>query len=124
MVLVMFILPAVRTQSSALYTRIGVMWYEERRVEASKGDLTKAARSLNSVVEFRPSKVPTEGNFAQILDTFRASAVREIIARMRVLSGEDLGDDAKPWIQKYYKRDPSLPSESGGANGGQPGRSP
>jgi len=123
MVVVMFIVPAMNTQTSAGYTRWGIMWYDERRAEASKGDLARAAQSLNSVMEYRPTKVPTTGDFAQILDTFRASAVREIIARMRTLSGEDLGDDPNAWIHKYYKRDPSLPNEQGGANGEQPGRS-
>src|ERR1041385_8776642 len=107
MVLVMFIFPAMNTETSARYTRMGVMWYDQRRVEAFKGDLGRAAYSLNSVVEYRPTKVPSEGDFAQILDTFRACAVREIIARMRTLSGEDLGDDPSAWLQKYYKRDPS-----------------
>jgi hypothetical protein len=116
----MVVFPAMSTQTTALYTRIGVMEYERERMEASKGDLAHAAKSLNNVVEFRTSKVPSTGDFAQILDTFRASVVREIIARMRTLSGEDLGGDPKPWMQKYYKGDALMRIQQDGTNGTQP----
>ena len=102
-VLLVFILPAMSTNTKAMYTRIGVQWYEQRRVEAMQGDLLQAARSLHSVVAYRPGKVPDDGHFAYVLDTFRASVIREIIARLRTLSGEDLGDDPKRWIEKFYR---------------------
>jgi len=65
-VLITIVFPAMSTQTAAAYTRRGVEWYEERRAEASNGDLAQAAQSLNSVLEYRPSTVPSEGNFAHI----------------------------------------------------------
>jgi len=35
--------------------------------------------------------------------------IREIIARMRSLSAEDLGDDPKWWIEKFYQRQTTTP---------------
>jgi hypothetical protein len=103
------------THTKALYTRIAVRWYDERREEAFKGDLSQAAKSLNSVVEYWPVKVPRDGEFGYIASSSRKSAIREIITRMRTLTGEDLGDDPQPWIQKYYKNDVA---SQGGADAG------
>ena len=100
--------PAVKTES--LYMRVYVHFYEERRLAAVNGDINQAAKSLKSVVEYEPLKVSPEGDLGKALKIVCQGAIREIIARMRTLSGEDLGDDPQPWIRKYYR------AERDGAN--------
>lgn len=63
--------------------------------------------------------VSRNARFGQILEMYQASTIREIIARMRTLSGEDLGDDPKPWIEKYCSRRIDQINEQWEANGRQ-----
>jgi hypothetical protein len=106
-VALLLLLPMMGSHTEKLYTRIYVQFYEEQRLEAVKGDLHRAAKSLNAVAEYKPLKVPADGELGRALKLVRRGAIREIIARMRALSGEDLGDDPEPWIKKYYPTDKS-----------------
>lgn len=103
-ILLALVLPGMSLHTGILITRHGVERMDALRLEAAKGDISQAASALKSVVEFSSSKIPREGDLACILETSRAGVIREIISRMRSLSGEDLGDDPKPWIEKYHHK--------------------
>ena len=81
----------VGDESEKVYTRISVVVYEQERSAACKGDMQQAAQSLKRVVEYQSPKVPADGQLGRALKLVRQGAIREIIARMRTLSGEDLG---------------------------------
>ena len=98
---VLLLLPLMACHTEKLYTRIYVHFYEERRLAAVKGDIQQAAENLKSVAEYKSLKVPAEGDLGRALKVVRQAAIREIIARMRTLSGDDLGEDPEPWIKKY-----------------------
>jgi len=102
--------PAVKTE--AVYMRAYVNFYEERRLAAVQGDINQAAESLKSVAEHEPRKVSANGDLGKALKIVRQGAIREIITRMRTLSGEDLGDDPRPWISNYCRADKRLTSGS------------
>ena len=102
-------LPGISLNTKVLYTRSAVQQLEKLRLEAAKGDVSQAASALKSVVEFSPSKVNRQQDLAQIFEASRASVIREIISRMQSLTGEDLGDDPKLWIEKYYRKKSSQP---------------
>lgn len=116
---VAIILPTTRIEP--LYTCAGVERLEELRLKALHGDISQAASSLRDVVEYWPPKLGHEGHLSRVYRLSRAGAIREIISRMRSLSGEDLGDDPKLWIEKFYRKETTQPNK--GANGrpaGQP----
>ena len=110
--------PAVKTES--VYMRVYVYFYEARRLAAVQGDIQQAAQSLKSVVEYEPLKVSAEGDLGKALKIVRQGAIREIIARLRTLSGEDLGEEAAAWVKKYYREDTPRPNQQDGTNGSQP----
>jgi hypothetical protein len=101
------VLPATRIEP--LYTHAGVERLEELRLKALHGDISQAASSLKNVVEYWPAKLGHEGGLSRVYELSRAGAIREIISRMRSLSGEDLGDDPKLWIEKYYRPETAQP---------------
>lgn len=103
-ILLAMILPAMSQHTEALYTRIAVERLEELRLKAVRGDVSQAASSLKEVVEYWPTKVRHEGNFSRLYELSRGAAIREIISRMRSISGEDVGDNPKIWIEKYYRK--------------------
>jgi hypothetical protein len=106
-VLLAMILPTVNRQNALLYTHAAVGRLEELRLKALAGDISQAASSLNEAVGDWPTKVPNYGEYSRIYELARAAAIREIISRMRSLSGEDLGADPKLWIEKYSRKDPA-----------------
>ena len=99
---VAIVLPATRIEP--LYTHAGVERLEELRLKALHGDISQAASNLKDVVEYWPVKLRHEGDLSRVYELSRASVAREIISRMRSLSGQDLGDDPKPWLEKYYRQ--------------------
>ena len=107
-VVLVVVLPATRIEP--LYTRAGVERLEELRLKAVHGDISQAAASLKAVVEYWPAKLRHEGNLARVYELSRANVIREIISRMRSLSGEDLGDDPQLWIDKFYKGEAAQPA--------------
>ena len=70
-VALLLLLPLMSSHTETLYTRIYVVFYEERRLEAVKGDLQQAAQSLKSVVEYEPLKVPPDGDLGRALKLVR-----------------------------------------------------
>jgi hypothetical protein len=114
--LLVLVFAAAGDHSKILYTKIAIMGYDDQRELAMKGDLSQAAASLKQVVDYWYTKAPREGHMADILKAFRASVIREIISRMRLLSGEDLGNDPQLWIDKYYRKDAMPEATSAGTN--------
>jgi hypothetical protein len=61
---------------------------------------------LEYVVGYYPSgsKQETGSQLDRMVERESARAVKEIIAYLRTKTGEDLGANPKPWIQKYAKK--------------------
>jgi hypothetical protein len=81
--------------------------FEESRVRALMSDPQEAIKHLSSAVNYYPSgsKQITGSRLDLLVEQARDSSIREIIAYLRQTTGEDLGDEAKPWIDKYGIKD-------------------
>jgi hypothetical protein len=49
----------------------------------------------------QPPTLAVQRHLHNIMECVRASAERDIIDHLRTLTGEDLGNDPKPWIKNY-----------------------
>lgn len=80
--------------------------FEEMRMKSLKADTVSAADYLQYTVIYYQSgsKQATGSPLDLMVERERAYAVRDIIACLRVKTGEDLGDKPEPWIEKYGKR--------------------
>lgn len=116
----LIISPVLREASDRTYIRVAVSHYQEFRLKAGTGDLAQAAAALKEVLAFWPSKISHGSSSAGIVAAFRDSTVREILTRMRLLSGEDLGAEPEAWLKKYYKPDEKQPTLQNGGNQSQP----
>jgi len=70
-------------------------------------DVRQAVSFLEYAYEYYPSgtKQPKGSRLDCVVERARNACVREIIARLRVSTGEDLGDVPDPWIKRYRSRD-------------------
>ena len=77
--------------------------FAEMRTRALQGNVGEAIRCLDYVVNYYPSgtKLPTGSRLDRIVERERAQAVKDIVARLRRLTGEDLGDDPARWTQEF-----------------------
>ncbi|MCC6796954.1 MAG: hypothetical protein IT366_17680 [Candidatus Hydrogenedentes bacterium] len=77
--------------------------FEEMRRQSRDMTGPEAVNSLNYVVTYYPSgsKQRPGSKLDRIVERARASAIREIIAALRVKTGKDLGDDPAVWIRAY-----------------------
>ncbi len=121
--LLIMIAPVLSGANDRTYTRVAVYEYGRLRMKAEQGDLSQAASALKEALAFWPPKISHESSTAGVVAAFRDSTVREILTRMRLLSGEDLGADPEAWLKKYYKPEQTQPNQQGGANRSQPIRS-
>jgi hypothetical protein len=80
--------------------------FGELRTQALNSDITNAAGCLAYVVSYYPSgsKQDADSRLDRIVERDRALAVQDIISFLRKKTGEDLGDNPQPWIQKYSKK--------------------
>lgn len=78
--------------------------YEEM-VEAARAtkDAAKAALCLNYLWNYYPSgsKQVTGSRLDRVVERCRKSSALAIIAHMRVITNQDLGDKPEPWIEKF-----------------------
>ena len=79
--------------------------FDEMRTRAIQGDATNAVNCLQYVVNYYPSgsKQETGSRLDRIVERERTLAERDIIAHLRIKTGEDLGTNSEAWIQKYTK---------------------
>ena len=78
---------------------------EELREKAIQASPAEAAQELEIIIGFYPSgTVQVEGSpLDRMVERVRRSAIREIIAHLRAVTKEDLGDDPWPWVARYRK---------------------
>jgi hypothetical protein len=71
-----------------------------------QSDVANAASDLEYVVGYYPSgsKQEAGSRLDRIVERQRSLAAGAVIAHLRVKTGEDLGENPDPWIQKYAKR--------------------
>ena len=76
---------------------------DEMRTKAVQSDPADAAGCLQYVVNYYPSgsKQETGSRLDHIVERERTLAIRDIIAHLRVKTGQDLGENPDAWIQKY-----------------------
>ena len=82
--------------------------FEIARRKALASDAADAALSLRSVTGYYPSgtKQTTGTSMDRVVEQFRARAVEDIIAHLRAQTGEDLGSEPGPWIQRFATEKP------------------
>jgi hypothetical protein len=80
--------------------------FDEMRDKALHSDASGAAGCLEYVVNYYPSgtKQQSGSRLDRMVESARTQSVREILACLRAKTGEDLGADPEPWINKYAKR--------------------
>jgi hypothetical protein len=87
--------------------RLAIKYIERTRFEALHSDPHASAEALKEVAEAYPKwkwQRP-ELHLGDLVESQRASAVRDIIEYLRKQTGEDLGDAPGAWIAKYSKRE-------------------
>lgn len=77
--------------------------FEEMRTSALQGNPSEAAGLLRYVVRYYPSgsKQESGSRLNRMVERARQSAVRDIIAYLRIKTGQDLGDSPQAWIEKF-----------------------
>lgn len=80
-----------------------VQLFDEMRVQALQAGPGRATDLLEYVTVYYPSgsKQTAGSKLDRIVELARASTIREIISHLRRTTGEDLGNAAQPWIQKF-----------------------
>jgi hypothetical protein len=79
---------------------------DEMRARALAGDAQEAAQCLDYAVSYYPSgtKQPRGSPLDRVVERQRAAAVRDIVAHLRRVTGEDLGEAPEPWVARYAGR--------------------
>jgi hypothetical protein len=75
-----------------------VMSFERDRDWALKGDVTNAVERL---YRLQASTRPFENPAAGFVERERQRAARDVIAYLRLKTGQNLGDEPEPWILAY-----------------------
>jgi hypothetical protein len=81
--------------------------FDEMRTQALQSTAPPdIAGSLGYVVNYYPSgsKQRTGSKLDRVVERHRTTVVREIIAHLRLTTGDDLGESPEVWIQKYSRR--------------------
>ena len=81
--------------------------FDEMRTKALQSTApSDIARSLEYVVNYYPSgtKQAAGSELDRVVERHRTAIVRDIVAHLRHITGQDLGDSPGPWIQKYSAR--------------------
>lgn len=101
----------------ALLLSYGLLWlragfadeqtrnFEMSRNKALQSDAAGAASRLYFIISYYPSGTKQEAGSGldRTVERVRRSAIRDIIAHLRTLTGEDLGESPDPWIAKYAR---------------------
>lgn len=80
--------------------------FEEMRLRALQTDVHEAAYHLQYVVMYYPSgtKQDTGSQLDRMVERERQRAANDIMAYMRVKTGQDVGTDPQAWIQQYGQK--------------------
>ncbi len=80
--------------------------FDDMRAKALQSEPVEAADFLASAIQYYPSgtKQETGSRLDRMVERERSGVVRDIVAHLRVKTGEDLGAAPEPWIQKYAKK--------------------
>jgi hypothetical protein len=75
--------------------------FEEMLEKVERGDIGEAADHLAYVVNYYPSgtKQVIGSRLDRVVERARRSALREIIASLRIKTHQDFGDDPERWIE-------------------------
>ncbi|MCP5521881.1 MAG: hypothetical protein H7A46_10085 [Verrucomicrobiales bacterium] len=83
------------------------MLQEGRDAALAETNVTEVADTLRWVGRFyRPPEPPASGierHHYHLMERVRASLQQDLVAHLRQLTGDQLGDDPKLWVQKYAK---------------------
>ena len=76
---------------------------EMTRTDRATETPEEICEALAYVVSYYPTgtKQLSDSPLDAIVERARLSAVRELISRLRVVTGQDLGDDPGPWIERW-----------------------
>ena len=85
-----------------VYASKSVRGLQRWRDIALQSDVSKSAEILGWVSSIQPSE--SKAPLAQMQDIQWTNTERDILAYLRAKTGEDLGADPKPWIDKYAPR--------------------
>ncbi|HEX3799587.1 MAG TPA: hypothetical protein VH413_12885 [Verrucomicrobiae bacterium] len=79
--------------------------FEDAWKHAMQSDPAGAIEGLKEVINYYPSgsKQQEGSRLDRVVERARTNAEQEIIAHLRAKTGEDLGEQPAPWIQKYGK---------------------
>jgi len=83
------------------YARNTFFRLQKHRDYALHSDVSEAAERLLWVSEGTNTKQKPGSPLDQICSFQRTNVIHDIIVYLRARTGEDLGDKAEPWIQKY-----------------------
>ncbi|MBX7103794.1 MAG: hypothetical protein K1X57_06920 [Gemmataceae bacterium] len=81
--------------------------FEELRFRSEKAtEPTTIADCLGYAVSYYPSgtKQTTGSTLDRVVEGYRATVTREMIKRLRVITGNDFGNDPQVWIDKYARK--------------------
>lgn len=82
---------------------------EMRESGMAQTNATAIAATLRSVDRWYRGPDPNDGDrpraLSNLMDRVRAGAERDLIRHLREATGEDLGENPEPWIQKYAEPD-------------------
>lgn len=78
---------------------------EMRKKSLVATDPAEIVGYLAYVESYYPSgtKQSTGSSGDRIVEGYRAAIIREIVGRLRTVTGVDLGEAPRPWIEKYGK---------------------
>jgi hypothetical protein len=91
----------IRVAFASEQTRV----FDDMRTRALQADVAGAAGCLDYIVAYYPSgsKQEAGSRLDRMVERERALAVRDILASLRIKTGEDLGETPEAWIRKYAK---------------------
>jgi hypothetical protein len=82
---------------------------EMRESGMGQTNATEIAATLRGVERWYHGPTPDSGtprHLHNLMERVRAGVERDLIRHLREVTGEDLGVDPTPWIQKYAKPEP------------------
>ncbi|MGC3956464.1 MAG: hypothetical protein QM813_00350 [Verrucomicrobiota bacterium] len=83
------------------------MLQEGRDAALVNTNITEVADTLRWLGRFyRPPQPPSSGierHHYNLMERVRVGYQQDIVIHLRQLTGDQLGDDPKPWIEKYAK---------------------